>query len=639
MIQRVLLFCPINTRIVTYAIIWGAVFLSDTAPAMARDSSPIVTYLPVTTLMEGDQPLVTNSPLSITSPSNVPVGSSLPITPVISLLSAPAGAVPADALSYITLNPATLVFTGPNQVLNTTIQANVPLGKAAGSYAYKIATPGWPTGAVDNFAVINMNVTTPQIRQAPSVQLNSPLDGSAYVYTVGGPAVSIPLKFQATAATATPITGVDSDVNGTSVPVTATGLGGGNVSATGTILLSAPGIYSVQVRATNSVGTSATAVSITVTIAGPAPKVTIAQPTASGSYTYVIGSPPLSVPFSIAATSAYGGVKTLVATLNGNPVAVTTSGLGTLNAAGTGTLQLSAGGQYVFAATATDALGTTSSSVQFTVNTQYPPPAVTITQPTNGAVFTYVTGSPPLSIPFAFTAQAGAGATISSLNASLNGTTVTVAGTGLGTTSAAGTGTLQVSAAGTYTFTAGASGGGASAASKVTFTVNVTQPPPPPCNLVWLPPLSLGKVQQGGSTVPIRFQLQCGCTSDGMKYFYSGNNYGGYNYGGAIYSGANYDNNNYSGDDGYGGSGNTSKDTSVTIAISEVFANGSSSTAQIYGYGWSPNPPTYAIDGDNTYHLNFPTARGVHRYHIEIYRFPPGSTVPQLLGTKEFTTR
>jgi hypothetical protein len=522
----------------------------------------------------------------------VVLGQSLPITPVISLLSAPAGADPTEALSFVTLNPATLVFTGPNQVLSTTIQTNVPSGKVAGSYAYKIATPGWPTGAVDNFGYINMNVTVPQIRQPPSVQLNSPVDGSAYVYTVGGPPVAVPLQFQATAATATPITSVDADASGTVVPVTATGLGTGNVSATGTILLSAPGIYSVQVRATNSVGTSATAVAITVTISGPPPKVTIAQPVASGSYTYVIGGPPLSLPFSVAATSAYGGVTALSATLNGNPMAVTTSGLGTLNATGAGTLQLSAGGQYVFVATVTDALGTTSSSVQFAVNAQYPPPTVTITQPTNGAVFTYVAGSTPLGIPFAFTAQGAAGGTISSLNASLNGTTVTVASTGLGTTSAAGTGTLQVSAAGTYTFTAGASGGGASAASKVIFTVNVTQPPPPPCNIVWLPPISLGKVQEGGSTVPIKFQIKCSCT----------------------------------------------KDTSVKIAIDEIFANGSSSVAQIFSYGWNPNPPTYAIEGDDTYHLNFPTARGAHRYHIEIYRFPSGSTTPQLLGTKEFTT-
>jgi hypothetical protein len=145
----------------------------------------------------------------------------------------------------------------------------------------------------------------------------------------------------------------------------------------------------------------------------------------------------------------------------------------------------------------------------------------------------------------------------------------------------------------------------------VAFTVNVPPPPPPPCNVVWLPPLSLGKVQQGGFTVPIKFQLQCSCSSDNKK------------------------NKN---DDSEDVEGEATKDISVTIAISEVLANGSFSTAQLFSYGKNPNPPTYAIEDGNTYHLNFPTARGVHRYHIEIYRFPSGSTTPQLLGTKEFTT-
>ncbi len=613
--QPALVLLPISRKLIAYAIISLVFFISGSAPLLARDSTPIVTYLPVTTLLEGDQPLVTSATLSITSPYNVVSGQNLLITPLVSLLSAPAGATSVDALSFITLSPATLVFNGPNQTLTTTIQANVPSGLVAGSYAYEISTPGWPAGAVDNFAFINLNVTVPQNGQPPSVQLNNPADGSAYVYTVGGPPLSIPLQFQATAAAATPITGVDADASGTTIPLTPTGVGTGNVSATGTILLSAPGLYSIQARATNGIGTSAAAVSVSVTIAGPAPKVTITQPTASGSYTYVIGGPPLSVPFSFAATSAYGGVNTISATLNGNPLAVSSSGLGTLNATGTGTLQISAGGQYVFVATAADDLGTTSSSVQFNVNAQYPPPTVAITQPTNAAVFTYVAGSPPISIPFAFTAQATTGATISSLNASLNGKSVTVTSTGLGQASASGSGNLLVSAAGTYTFSAGATGGGASGSSQVTFTVNVTQPPPPPCTVVWLPPLSLGKVQSGGSTVPIKFQIQCGCASDGKKNQNNGND-------------------DKKDDDDC----SASKDASVTIAISEVFANGSSSVAQIFSYGRNPNPPTYAIEDDNTYHLNFPTARGAHRYHIEIFRFPLGSTTPQLLGTKEFTT-
>ena len=84
----------------------------------------------------------------------------------------------------------------------------------------------------------------------------------------------------------------------------------------------------------------------------------------------------------------------------------------------------------------------------------------------------------------------------------------------------------------------------------------------------------------------------------------------------------------------------TSKDTSVKIAIHEVLANGGSSTIQVFSYGCSPNPPTYSIDGDGQYQLNYPTAKqGAHRYHIDVYRFPAGSTTPLLLGTKEFATR
>jgi hypothetical protein len=78
------------------------------------------------------------------------------------------------------------------------------------------------------------------------------------------------------------------------------------------------------------------------------------------------------------------------------------------------------------------------------------------------------------------------------------------------------------------------------------------------------------------------------------------------------------------------------RDKSVVISVYEV---GSPAPATQYKYGTgSPNPPDYIIDGDCKYQLNFPIARGSHRYHIDVYRYPPGSTTPVLVGSKEVAT-
>ena len=75
----------------------------------------------------------------------------------------------------------------------------------------------------------------------------------------------------------------------------------------------------------------------------------------------------------------------------------------------------------------------------------------------------------------------------------------------------------------------------------------------------------------------------------------------------------------------------------MVISIYEV---GSTAPATQFKYGTgSPNPPDYIIDGDYKYQLNFPTARGTHKYHIDVYRFVAGSTTPVLVGSKEFSTR
>ena len=192
-----------------------------------------------------------------------------------------------------------------------------------------------------------------------------------------------------------------------------------------------------------------------------------------------------------------------------------------------------------------------------------------------------------------------------------------------------------------------------------TLTVNAVQA----CatNVLWLTPISLDKVQQGGSVLPIKFRLQQCCGDDhdrdpDANGDLHSNDHNGHGDGGdddddGDYSGKNVSchhgkdgkstNNKYCrhdsdhDDDDKKGCANL-RDTTVVISIYEV---GSTAPATQYPYGTgSPNPPDYAINGAYQYHLNFPTAKGVHVYHVEVYRFPPGSAAV-LVGTKEFTTK
>jgi len=576
---------------------------------VARDESPVVTYQPSLKLIEGDQPLNTSYVLSITSPANVPVGSNLTITPVVSAVSAPAGVSTATALSFISLNPMTLVFTGPNQTLTTTVTASVPVGTGAGDYIWALATPGWPSGALDAFGFINAKIALPQVPSPPTVTIGAPLDGSVYNYLLGGSPLSIPLSFTATAPAASPITSIDADINGTAVILTPAGIGTGAVAATGTIQLSQAGIFTVQARATNNADTSANTVEITVNLQVPPPVVTIVQPTSSN---YIYTGTTLAIPLSFNATSLLGGITSLTATLNGSPVAVNSTGLGSLLANGAGSLAINAAGSYTLAVTGTSPHGTTSATRSFSVTAgqSTPAPSVTIVQPLNGTVFTRVTGSAATSIPFSFNAVAGTGSTISSIKGVLNGTPVTVNAAGIGSATANGTGSFSITTPGNYTFVASANSGLMAGSTSVNFTVNQTPAPSPDCTVDWLPPISLGKVQKGGSVLPIKFALDCNCDrcSRGRD------------------------------DDDC----KNERDTSVVIFIYEIFANGGTSEPEIFIYSrrgnGSSEDRTYAING-NHYQLNYDTAAGAHRYHIDVYRTLRNSTVPQLLGTKKFTTR
>ncbi len=136
-------------------------------------------------------------------------------------------------------------------------------------------------------------------------------------------------------------------------------------------------------------------------------------------------------------------------------------------------------------------------------------PTVNITAPTAPSSFTYVTGGTPVSVAFDATEVESP---ITELYATVGASSVTLTKIGLGTMAASATGSTTINSIGAYTLTAKAQntralpvGSPASldanleGEATVDFTVNYDM------NNCWLPPLSLGKVSKGGSTVPIKF--------------------------------------------------------------------------------------------------------------------------------------
>ncbi|HLP25301.1 MAG TPA: hypothetical protein VK477_06470, partial [Acidobacteriota bacterium] len=437
------------------------------------------------------------------------------------------------------------------------------------------------------------------------------------------------------------ITSIEAQLNGNSLTFTRTTNSDGSITGSGSFTVATPGAYKITASATNSIGTSSDAAEFTVVVSAPPPVVSIATPTGP-SYTMVAGTT-LSLPYSFSAQSYYGGITTLTARLNGVPVIFSPSGLQTLNASGAGNFAITTAGDYTLVVTATDQNGTATATRTFNVAATTPVPVVTISQPVNGTTITRVAGSPATSVPFTFTATANTGFTISTVTASLNGTPVTVTPAGLGTANAGGSGTLSISTPGTYTLVATGTSAGVTASASTTFTVTETQPPTSKCDVIWLPPINLNKVQQGGSVLPIKFKI---CCDDHSRCRNNGNGRdhcdrddrdrnGSYDCDNGQHYGWGRDS-----DDEIHANCKGDRDTSIVIAIYEIRSNGTSTTPTLYAFDrCSPNPPTYTIQGNNMYHLNFPVPKGKHTFRVEVYRASSSSTTPQLIGGKEFKSK
>lgn len=557
-------------------------------------------YNPVVKVAQGNQPYTESYQVLLSVPSNVPPGAPFPVSLVLSALSQPTGVSAATALSYVTLSSNTVTVSAPGQVIPVTISIAVPLGSPAGGYSWKLLTTGWPTtlpgGVIDSGHTINGLFSPPTSidNSPPAIVLSSPVNGTVYTYSpLSGIPVTVPVNFSATVgAGGAPITGLNATVNGSPITVSSTGISTLAAAATGSLQLTAPGTYLLSATATNNNGSSEATSEISVVVNAPPPTITVAAPANNATYDLVAGSAGVSVPVNFSATSLYGNITALAATLNGSPITLNKTGEGSaLIATGGATLNITTPGNYSLVFTASNAYGqATPVTVPFTVKGVIPAPSVTILTPVAGTVYNRVAGDPATVVNYSFQGGTTFG-TITAVTVKLNGTVITPALSGLNTAAVSGSGSVNFTSAGAHTITVTLSNGSGSATASTHFTVAQTQPPL--CrDLTWLTPISLNKTIEGGSTMPIKFTLTC--------------------------------------------RGDFVRDTNVVISIYEVFSNGSTSAATLYPYGTgSPNPPDYAITG-NKYHLNFATAKGKHRYQIDVYTIVNGTA--QLLGSKILNT-
>ncbi|MCF7760671.1 MAG: hypothetical protein K9M98_09215 [Cephaloticoccus sp.] len=424
--------------------------------------------------------------------------------------------------------------------------------------------------------------------------------GTVYTYfPVTGIPVTVPVVFDGSVGNnGQPITGMTATINNLPVNGILTGEGTLNASFVGSADLTDPGTYVVKVNATNLNGTSEAQTDISVVVNAPPPTITVATPTAGATFNYVNNTPGASVSVSYTAVSAYGNITSTGVSLDGLPLALNLSGVGTATTATGSTSLVLTQGDYVLEFNAANAFGVaTPVAVPIKVRSMEPSPViptVSIPSPAGGAVFERTEGDPATVVNYSFTGNTTSGV-INSVTVTLDGGTVSPSVSGLNTADITGTGSASYSAAGTHTLSVTVSNGQGTATALTSFTVNET--PLQVCqNLTWLPPISLNKTVEGGSTVPIKFRLDC--------------------------------------------HGNFVEDHSTIITIYEIYPDGSFSAPVVYPYGTgSPNPPDYAITGQ-MYHLNFATAKGTHRYRIEVYHpLNAEGTSLQLLGAKELLTQ
>ena len=166
-------FFPLRPSCLGFGLIacWLWIQAAPSIRAQDRINPPVIAYDPSLVQIEGPLPKIYTYSVGIKSPSNLPTSAPTPITLAITPTTKPALVSDSTAAGYVTFSPATLSFSGPDQVQNVWITLSIPVNGEPGDYNYKMLSEGWPVdpelGLSNNGTFINATVTAAAVVPTP----------------------------------------------------------------------------------------------------------------------------------------------------------------------------------------------------------------------------------------------------------------------------------------------------------------------------------------------------------------------------------------------------------------------------------------------------------------------------------------
>jgi len=240
------------------------------ASAQGSGKNDSVDYTPHVQAIAGILPVNQSYTLEVSAPTQLndkglaELPSGVVATLRVNVVSYPEDSSPAEAAALVSLDDWSMTFYALGETHTTTVRVAASVNTTPGDYMYTIQAVG-PGGLGWGIASHTLRITVSEPVELdttpPDVQITSPIDGQAFTFCSAG--TKVPVTILAVDAESV-VTAIGGTVNGTAFPV-APFTPAHAVSASGEIVLSSVGAYTLGAWATSAGGTgTAPAVGISV---------------------------------------------------------------------------------------------------------------------------------------------------------------------------------------------------------------------------------------------------------------------------------------------------------------------------------------------------------------------------------------